>query len=140
MREERYTLKINPDLLKSLNRPEARLSLSCQGKDCKVAPGPRVFKVGRDEDCNIIIDGESISRVHASFVYRRGKFILIDHSTNGTFLRLNGSEELCLVEDEQCPLTGSGIISLGRSTVGANPETDEDVIRFTCIYSPESNA
>jgi hypothetical protein len=72
------------------------------------------FKIGRDAR-NIIIDSNFSSRDHCSIEFRRGKYVLIDHSTNGTYVKFNGSDELYL-RREELPLTGSGQISIGQPT------------------------
>ncbi|HQQ63503.1 MAG TPA: adenylate/guanylate cyclase domain-containing protein [Pseudomonadales bacterium] len=72
------------------------------------------FKIGRDAR-HITIDSNFSSRDHCSVEFRRGKFVLIDHSTNGTYVKFNGSEELYL-RREELPLTGSGQISIGQPT------------------------
>lgn len=72
------------------------------------------FKIGRDAK-NIVIDSNFSSRDHCSIEFRRGKYVLIDHSTNGTYVKFNGGEELYL-RREELPLTGSGQISIGQPT------------------------
>ncbi len=124
------TKQINVTLLKSLNKKEARLLLTYQGEVEEIAPGPRVFVVGRGRNCNLVVDDEFSSRQHARFVYRKGKFVLIDHSTNGTFVRIKDETEVCLVEQEQFPLMGSGVIGLGRTT----SEYNDHLIQFYCYY------
>ena len=128
------TKQINVALLRSLNKKEARLLLNYQGEVEEIAPGPRVFVVGRGRNCDLVVDDEFSSRQHARFVYRKGKFVLIDHSTNGTFVRIKEETEVCLVEQEQLPLIGSGVIGLGRTTA----EYDNHLIQFYCYY-PANN-
>jgi hypothetical protein len=124
------TEQINAKLFRSLNNEQARLTLRYMGEDRLFTPGPRVFSIGRSKDCDIVVNDRLSSRRHARFVYRKGKFVLIDHSTNGTFIKMNGQTEICLVEQEQLPLTGSGIIALGSST----SRSADNVIHFTCNY------
>ena len=52
------------------------------------------------------------SRLHARIEYRRGKFFLVDQSTNGTYLRGAASE--AFLRREEALLDCSGAISLGR--------------------------
>jgi len=48
------------------------------------------LSVGRDSDrCQVVMDHPSVSGVHTEFRLKNGSVILIDHSTNGTFV--NGS-------------------------------------------------
>lgn len=76
------------------------------------------FKIGRDAK-NITIDSSFSSRDHCSIEFRRGKYVLVDHSTNGTYVKINGSDELYL-RREELPLTGGGQISIGQPT-GTSP-------------------
>ena len=48
----------------------------------------KTFTIGRDPDLSIIVlydSTDTVSRCHATLVYRSGKFYLTDHSTNGTY-------------------------------------------------------
>jgi hypothetical protein len=87
---------------------------------------PRLL-AGRSVRCDVRISKGFISRKHILFEYRRGSFYIIDHSTNGTYLRWDQGKELHLMGDEM-RLTGSGLISLGCPI----SPTEERVIRFRC--------
>jgi len=80
---------------------------------------------GRCPPSLLIIDKRFVSRRHAQFKYRDGSFILVDQSTNGTYLKYERGDELHLVGDET-QLTGDGVISLGRPIVAG----DEFLIQF----------
>jgi adenylate cyclase len=77
------------------------------------------FKIGRDAK-HISIDSSFSSRDHCSIEFRRGRYVLVDHSTNGTYVKFNGSDELYL-RREELPLTSSGQISVGQP-IGTAPE------------------
>ena len=84
-----------------------------------------VFTLGRDTSCSMIIEGKLISRHHATIEYRKGKFIFIDSSTNGTYITEEGRN--VYVRREEVALWGCGNISLGRI-----PEEDEsNLIQYT---------
>ena len=51
---------------------------------------------------------------------RRGRFILIDQSTNGTFLE-NAQGEETFIRRDSTELTGEGIIGLGRVAKPGTP-------------------
>jgi predicted component of type VI protein secretion system len=71
------------------------------------------------------IDSKLISRNHASIEYRKGKFIFIDSSTNGTYIQTEEGRNV-FIRREEVPLWGLGNISLGRV-----PEEDEEnLIRY----------
>jgi len=72
------------------------------------------ISIGRGKTCDLIIKGDLISRFHASISVRRGKFILTDQSTNGTFVRTLDGQNIFL-RQEDLTLFGSGVISLGKN-------------------------
>ncbi len=71
--------------------------------------------IGRDPAfADICLEDQKTSRRHCSIYFHRGKFVLEDHSTNGSYLQNTSTDELYL-RRESVPLTGSGRISLGQS-------------------------
>ena len=74
------------------------------------------------------MDDIRISRTHARIEYRRGKLILMDQSTNGTYAIMQGKDEIGLKWDE-IALVGSGSICLGRKHKDISSE-DAPIIRF----------
>jgi adenylate cyclase len=73
--------------------------------------------LGRQLHNDVVVKDKGVSRSHARIEYNRGKFILIDQSTNGTFVLLQGKKRVHLRRDETA-LLGNGIISLGKEIVG----------------------
>jgi adenylate cyclase len=73
-----------------------------------------VIHMGRAPDNEIVVPHAVASRVHARIEYRRGRFILVDQSLNGTYLNPHGGAEVAL-RREEIALEGSGFISLGKS-------------------------
>lgn len=69
--------------------------------------------IGRAETCDLVVGSPLASRVHARIESRRGKFVLIDQSTNGSYVRTEDGNVVYL-RREELPLWGSGIISLGE--------------------------
>ena len=76
--------------------------------------------LGRQDHNELILNYERISRSHARIEYRRGRFHLIDHSSNGTYIQQPGKDVLFIKRDEAL-LSGSGIISLGRIATPGSP-------------------
>lgn len=70
--------------------------------------------IGRDELADIVIEDRRASRMHAKIERRRDKFILIDLSSNGSFVNIKGEDEIQLRREEMV-LRESGTISLGHS-------------------------
>lgn len=86
------------------------------------------FLLGRGMECDLIIDHPTISRQHAEFLYRNGRFILRDFSTNGSLIRQENKIER--LHRASIELKDSGKIYLGRTL-------DQHLycIEFTCIGS-----
>lgn len=99
---------------------KACLLLVCGKNQITVDSQRPAVSLGRQEQNELILNYERISRSHALIEYRRGKFLLIDHSTNGTYIHHPGEEVLFINQDEVL-LTGTGIISLGRVATPGSP-------------------
>ena len=80
----------------------------------------KAINMGRADDNDLVVKGNLISRIHARIEMRRGKFVLIDQSTNGTFLENAQGEEVFIRRDSTA-LTGEGIIGLGRVAKAGTP-------------------
>ena len=71
-----------------------------------------VTRVGRSRHMDYSVRSPSVSRAHAEFVRRNGRYFVRDtHSTCGTYL--NGSHEL-LAEDQEVELRAKDEICLGN--------------------------
>jgi adenylate cyclase len=64
--------------------------------------------------CEITVHNRRASRNHARIERRGSHFVLTDLSTNGTFVTVNGEQELFL-RHEQFILRGRGVISFAAS-------------------------
>lgn len=87
--------------------------------------------IGRDASCNIAIDANYASRSHVNLEYRRGKFVLVDHSTNGTYIKFNGQDEV-FIRREELPLLSDGVFNLGEVISEATPGQ----IAYTILQNP----
>ena len=87
-----------------------------------LAQANSVIVVGRDASCQLVVPDRMASRQHARIERRRDKFILIDISTNGTFVEFDGEAEMVL-RREEVMLRGKGRIALGHSMSGLPEET-----------------
>lgn len=108
----------------------ARLVLEYRGRSIELIPGLQSFTIGRGETNNLVIDRELVSRSHAVIEFRQGKFVLVDQSTNGTYLLLENGARL-FVRREEFTLHDRGIICLGQAVSEQNP----DIIRYACSYA-----
>jgi hypothetical protein len=77
--------------------------------------------MGRQEHNDLEVIDTRVSRSHARIEYREGDFVLIDHSTNGTFVLMEGRQGVNLRRAE-IPLEGAGIITLGRKGDPKHPK------------------
>jgi adenylate cyclase len=82
--------------------------------------------LGRGDDCELVIRDNLASRQHARIEYNFGKFLFIDHSANGTFIRFSDGQVIHL-SHQQIVLHGVGTISLGQ----AFSESPSEVIEYT---------
>jgi hypothetical protein len=69
--------------------------------------------LGRHDTNDIVINDFLVSRIHAAIEYNHGRFVLIDQSSNGTYLYIQGRDGICL-RREHATLFGGGYIGLGR--------------------------
>ena len=104
----------------------AKLTLLYRGKKLVLRRTVEEISVGRDAACKIVVHGEHASRHHCTIERRGDHFVLIDKSTNGTFVTIEGEEELALRRDEMV-LRKQGWISFGQPrSAGA------DLLEFLC--------
>ena len=89
------------------------LTLSFGNSKFDIPNTTATFMLGRGIDCELVVQGGLISRYHSKIEHRRGKFIIIDQSTNGTFVQTEDGQEIFLRREEMA-LYGDGFISLGK--------------------------
>lgn len=81
--------------------------------------------IGRDAGCDLVVSDRRASRVHARIERRDDRFVLIDLSTNGSFLHFRDEHEF-FVRREEVALRGDGVISVATPASHA----DADRIEF----------
>jgi class 3 adenylate cyclase len=69
--------------------------------------------LGRGDTCDLIIPSTFASRQHARLEFSFGKFVLADHSANGTYVRFSDNQVIHVMHQE-IMLHGTGVISLGQ--------------------------
>jgi adenylate cyclase len=111
-------------------RPEApsaaaALRLSYRGLELVRRREHDLVVIGRDAACGLVIASQNVSRLHCTIVRRDDRFVLRDHSTNGTFVTVNGDAEIVL-QREDMPLRRHGWLALGEPRA----ETEEVVTYF----------
>jgi adenylate cyclase len=118
-----YELLWNPDEATSMlptiewegqARKASKVELTFRGQVVVVSDQRKSVNLGRADDNDLVIKGNLISRIHAKVEMRRGKIIIVDQSTNGTFvLSLQGVETF--VRRDSAELRGEGTIGLGKT-------------------------
>jgi hypothetical protein len=104
------------------------IGLGFQGKKFEIKLSSQKFTFGRSSDCNIPIKGKLTSRQHAEIAVKRGKFVFVDKSTNGSFVKMENGQEVFL-RREELTLFGTGQISLGES----NNAEGALIIKYVCL-------
>ena len=79
------------------------------------------IEMGRDAGCELTVRDRRASRHHAKIERRGDKYLLIDQSTNGTFVTFNGESEI-FVRREELVLRGSGTLCFAAPA--SSPEAD----------------
>ena len=104
-----------------------RLRVRFQGQEILLDDSRTSIAIGRAEENDVVIKGNLISRLHAKIEFNRNKFVLIDQSTNGTFVTTREGEE-AFVRRDSMQLKGEGMIGFGRV-----PESGSSLtIRYVC--------
>ncbi len=105
----------------SRRQASARLQLAYGAAELVLAQANSSIVLGRDPTCQIAIADRMASRQHARIELRRDKFFVVDQSTNGTYVLVDGEPEITLRREEMM-LRGSGRIAFGRPVGEAGPE------------------
>ncbi len=125
--EQPHTEEMDISRLRSIFNRESRLYLTYHNTIKDLSSKTHGIILGRSKDCDLMVTSDLSSRHHAQLVYRKGKFVLIDQSTNGTFVKAQGGKEV-YVQQEETPLSGSGFISLGKAVTVDN----DHLIYYSC--------
>jgi len=104
-----------------------RMRLRYQGQEVFVDESRANVNIGRAEENDLVVKGNLISRLHARVEVSRNKFMLVDQSTNGTFVLGKDGEE-AFVRRDSMQIRGEGLIGLGK----APDSNSSQVIRYVC--------
>ena len=110
--------------------PPAVLRLKFRGMRMERRREKEVLVIGRDENCGLVVHDEHASREHCTIERRKDKFVITDVSTNGTYVTIDGENEIQL-EREELTLRKRGWICFGSSRAQAT-----DVVEFFCGPAP----
>ena len=121
--EDMTTLASHKSVFKPKN---TTLRLKIEGTEVILSAERPALAMGRDQQADLVIKERMASRAHGKIERRLDKFILTDHSANGTYVTVEGDKEIVL-RREEFTLRGHGWIAFGQSRTGAS-----DVVEFFC--------
>ncbi len=99
------------DVASHASTPATRLRVRHGGREFQVPEGD--LTIGRERECDIVVEDEHVSRRHCTIHQRHGKSVVQDHSANGTYVTVEGEAEVALQRDDYV-LRGHGWIALGQ--------------------------
>jgi hypothetical protein len=105
---------------------EAVLRLVYRETTLELGLARRSIVLGRDASADLVVADPKASRAHCSIELRQGKFVLTDRSANGTYLTIDGDQEMVL-RREEAMLRSHGVIVLGQSSTKAT-----ELVQFFC--------
>jgi class 3 adenylate cyclase len=109
-------------------REAASLDLSHDGRVYRINALRPSLSIGRSADADLVVADPEASRLHAKVELKNDKFVLVDHSTNGTTVKIGDAAEVEL-HREVAILYAEGAIWCGRSRAAGTAE----VIRFKVV-------
>lgn len=101
----------------------SQIVLDWQNQHASLAGDAEQILLGAADEAGLVVARTFTSKKHAHIVRRKDDFVLVDHSTNGTFVQTE-DERITFVRRGEMRLWGSGWISLGE------PLTPAAAIRF----------
>jgi adenylate cyclase len=110
-----------------------RLHLNMGDRELFVDSSKPSITLGRQEHNDLMVSEMTASRVHARIEYRRGKFVLVDQSTNGTCVAMEGRESV-YVHNDELVLGARGFMSLGCEVDASSSQA----IHFAYEYAAKS--
>ena len=112
--------------LSVLRIPLGRLRLKYLGRDIARRRGSDSLLIGRDAGCDLVVAETKASRQHCTIERRQDRFLIRDHSTNGTFVTVLDEMEIVL-QREEFPLRKHGWIAFGQPRAGTS-----DIVEYFC--------
>ena len=112
-------------------RPELRpvhLKLMHGDQHLELSNARPSLSIGRDPQNDLVIADRKASRLHAHIERRRDKFVLIDHSSNGTYVTVDNEPEIAL-RREELVLRGKGRVTFGH----AYRDDPSEFLSFVCM-------
>ncbi|MDP6581197.1 MAG: adenylate/guanylate cyclase domain-containing protein [Vicinamibacterales bacterium] len=110
---------------------DIELQLQCGHRLITLGQSHPMCTIGRSERCDLTVNADDVSRVHARVEFRKGYFVVVDLSSNGTTVSPDGGVDIHLRRDE-LRLSGTGTLRVSLSeTVG---------LTYSCQLPPPESA
>ena len=103
---------VHPNVVYDATGPKVNVTLEFGDRRIVRTDGGPAFHIGRAESCDLIIDEPCVSREHAVLAVRRGKVLLTDMSSTGTWVAEAEGDPVLLRRDVM-QIASDGVISLG---------------------------
>jgi class 3 adenylate cyclase len=127
-----YLWRASPDITQFPNgapkdlRTDQRLRLQYGDRVLVLKRKVESISIGRDPASAFVVADATASRQHCVIEKRQGKFVLRDHSSNGTYVAIAGEGETVLRREEMT-LRGRGALAFGQSTAQT-----VDLLKYSC--------
>jgi class 3 adenylate cyclase len=106
----------------------ARIVLRLGTKELVLDESATTITLGRDAQNDIVIADRKASRLHARVERRRDKFVIVDQSSNGTYVTVDGEPEIML-RREELTLRGRGHVTFGHAYL----DDPTEFLAFSCV-------
>jgi hypothetical protein len=111
--QEEDITHLSTDVVENQHQQQSLLTLRYHDQKMEMNEIENNAMLGRSTTCDMAVKERLASRHHVKIECRRGKFFIVDQSTNGTYIRSSDGDSF--LRREESPLTGTGQISLGRA-------------------------
>jgi class 3 adenylate cyclase len=113
---------------------EKKLQVTFGDKSVLLFTEGKTLTLGRSAECSLVVATGFASRLHAKVIMRRGRFVLADESTNGTYIvpgGLGSGAQEVFIKREEFLLPDKGVFSLGQSCAAG----DARLVQFALASS-----
>jgi adenylate cyclase len=117
-------------------RPQLTLQMLDRKVDVGALDAPLIF--GRGVTEGFEIPDARVSRLHAIIEPRGTQFVLVDSSSNGTWVQFDGQTTAVELRQQECALHGGGVISFGIAPTDFSAPTVRFSITVPTGFAPSS--
>lgn len=110
-------------VVQKVTAPAQSISLAWRNIHASFASNKLPIFLGRDTNCQFVVDDPRVSRRHASISFRSGRFYLQDISSYGTWVRFSNSSAVAALRRQECELMLGADLALGAPFDGSSVAT-----------------